>query len=57
VDRYIKDYERVKVLLRNELTPHEISHAVGRGVRTVLQYQEIAYEFHPDLVPDAPEAG
>jgi hypothetical protein len=57
VDRYIKDYERVKVLLRNELTPHEISHAVGRGIRTVLQYQEIAYEFHPDLVPDAPEEG
>jgi hypothetical protein len=45
------------VLLRNELTPNEISHAVGRGDRTVLQYQEIAYEFHPGLVQDAPEEG
>jgi len=50
VDRYIKDYERVKVLLGKELTVKEISHAIGRGERTVLQYREIVLEFHPDLV-------
>mgnify|MGYP006303257553 CR=1 FL=1 len=50
VDRYIKDYERVKVLLRKGLTTQEISHAIGRGARTVIEYQDIAADFHPDLV-------
>lgn len=57
VDRYIKDYERVKVLLDKGLTANEISHAIGRGLRTVLQYHEIVIEFHPDLVPAAREEG
>ncbi len=49
VDRYIKDYERVKVLLRKGLDVTEISHAIGRGLRTIHQYYSIALEFHPDL--------
>jgi hypothetical protein len=52
VDRYIKDYERVKVLLGKELTLTEISHAIGRGRRTVLQYHKIVLEFHPELATD-----
>jgi len=57
VDRYIKDYERVKVLLSKGLSVTEISHAIGQGLRTVLQYYEIALEFHPDLAPVAQEEG
>ena len=57
VDRYIKDYERVKVLLRKNLNVTEISHAIGRGLRTVLQYHQIVLEFHPDLIPAAREEG
>ena len=57
VDRYIKDYERVKVLLSKGLSVTEISHVIGRGLRTVLQYHEIALEFHPDLAPAAQEEG
>ena len=49
VDRYIKDYERVKVLLHKGLTVTEISQAIGRGPQTVLQYQKIILTFHPDL--------
>jgi len=49
VDRYIKDYERVKVLLGKGLTVKEISHAIGRGERTVIEYRDIVLEFHPDL--------
>ncbi len=52
VDRYIKDYERVKVLMRKGLTITEISHAIGRGQWTVEQHQEIALDFHPDLTSD-----
>lgn len=51
VDRYIKDYERVKVLLRTELSVAEISHAIGKGKRTVLEYRKIALKYHPDLAP------
>jgi hypothetical protein len=57
VDRYIKDYERVKVLLGKGLTTNEISHAIGRGLRTVLQYHKIVLKFHPDLVLAAREEG
>ena len=49
VDRYVKDYERVKVLLSKGLTVKEISHAIARGMQTVLQHRQIALEFHPDL--------
>lgn len=48
VDRYIQDYERVKVLLEKNLTAKEISHAIGRGERTVLEYRDIVREFHPE---------
>jgi hypothetical protein len=50
VDHYIKDYERVKVLLGKGLSVTEISQAVGKGVQTVLQYQKIIHQFHPHLV-------
>lgn len=50
VDRYIKDYERVKVLLGKGLGVTEIAHAIGRGQRTVQQYYKLVLEFHPDLV-------
>jgi hypothetical protein len=49
VDRYIKDYERVKALLRKGLTVREVSRAIDRGESTVLQYYEVAGTFHPDL--------
>jgi hypothetical protein len=57
VDRYIKNYERVKVLLGKGLSVTEISHVIGRGLRTVLQYHKIVLEFHPDLAPAAQEEG
>ncbi len=55
VDRYIKDYERVKVLLRKGLSAVEISQAIGRGQGTVLQYIKIAVELHPELAPTGQE--
>lgn len=55
VDRYIKDYERVKLLLRKGFRVREISQATGRGQRTVLQYTKIALELHPELAPAGEE--
>lgn len=50
VDRYIKDYERVKLLARRGLNPNEISQITGRGKKIVTHYVKILKEFHPDLV-------
>jgi hypothetical protein len=55
VDRYIKDYDRVKVLLSKGLTVTEIGHAIGRGLRTVIQYRKILLESHPNLAAVAQE--
>ena len=52
---YIKDYERVKVLLGNGLRVSEMDHAIGRGQRTVHQYGKIVLEFRPDLIPPTQE--
>ncbi len=53
VDRYIKDYERVKALLAKEFSTKEISHLVGRGQKIVREYVEIAMHYHQDLTPPA----
>ncbi len=49
VERYLKDYERVKLLLKPGLTAEEISSMIGRGRTVVLEYIQIAREYHPDL--------
>jgi len=49
VERYLKDYERVKMLLRDHKSAAEISSLIGRGRTVVLQYMRIAEEFHPEL--------
>jgi hypothetical protein len=53
VDRYIKDYERVKVLLGQGLTVREISLATDQGESTVLQHHRVACPFHPNLASAA----
>jgi len=49
VDRYISDYERVKLLLRKGANSKEISQLIGRGLRTVKKYEQLALSFHPQL--------
>lgn len=49
VDRYIKDYERVKFLVRRGLDITEISHLTGRGKQVIKQYLEILKRHHPEL--------
>ncbi|MEA1963615.1 MAG: DUF1670 domain-containing protein [Candidatus Aerophobetes bacterium] len=50
VDRYISDYERVKILLRKGANVKEISQLIGRGLRTVKEYRQIATSYHPGIV-------
>lgn len=54
VDRYLKDYERVKLLLKRGLGAEEISQMIGRGRTVVLEYLQIAQEYHPELFPSPP---
>lgn len=49
VERYLKDYERVKLLLKRGLQAEEISSMIGRGRTVVLEYIQIAREYHPEL--------
>ena len=56
VDRYLKDYDRVKVLLSKGLNLTEISQAIGRGLPTVQQYYELVVTFHPELNSNVQEA-
>lgn len=51
VERYLKDYQRVKMLLKDRKDVPEISILIGRGKSVVLQYLQIAQEFHPELGP------
>ena len=46
VERYLKDYERVKLLLRDGRNADQISQLIDRGKRVVLEYIVIAREFH-----------
>jgi hypothetical protein len=49
VERYLQDYERVKLLLKRRIQVEEIGSLIGRGKRVVLEYVEIARQYHPEL--------
>ena len=49
VDRYLKDYERVKMLLKQNLAVEEISAIIGRGQSVVKEYITQAQTYHPEL--------
>ena len=49
VSRYIKAYERVKLLLKKAMKTEEISRIVNIGQRVVKEYERIAFHFHPEL--------
>jgi hypothetical protein len=49
VERYLKDYERVKLLLKRGMGAEEISTLIGRGKTVVLEYIELAHEHHPEM--------
>ena len=49
VDRYLQDYERVKLLLKRKMEVAEISSTIGRGKTLVVEYIKIARQYHPEL--------
>ena len=49
VERYLEDYERVKLLLKRRVGVEETSSLIGRGKHVVLEYVEIARQYHLKL--------
>jgi DNA-binding CsgD family transcriptional regulator len=49
VERYLKDYERVRMLLKQDLSAEAISAIIGRGKSVVEEYIAQARTYHPEL--------
>jgi hypothetical protein len=52
VGKYIRDYERVKLLLKNHDSLERIVYITGMQPNVVTAYAGIVYQYHPDLVPE-----
>lgn len=50
VGRYLRDYERVKVLLRRQVQTDEIAPLLGLQPSVVKAYVKLIAQYHPDLV-------
>jgi hypothetical protein len=53
VGRYLRDYERVKLLLRHRTASDEIPLLTGLQPSVVADYLTLIHKFHPDLLPQA----
>jgi len=52
VGHYIRDYERVKLLLKSRTTSDRITYLTGLQPNVVRAYTGMVYQYHPDLVSD-----
>lgn len=52
VGQYIRDYERVKLLLRKQECIDRISYLTGMQPNVVRAYVGMVYQYHPDLAPE-----
>jgi hypothetical protein len=53
VGRYLRDYERVKLLLRRQVPSEEIASLTGLQPSVVKAYVQLIALYHPDLCPQA----
>lgn len=52
VGQYIRDYERVKLLLKTHTTSERITYLTGLQPNVVRAYTGMVYQYHPHLVSD-----
>ena len=50
VGRYIRDYERVKLLLSHSTPVERIPQLIGLQPNVAKAYADLAFEYHPNLV-------
>jgi hypothetical protein len=53
VGRYIRDYERVKLLIKHGVSVEQISPMIDLRPSVVDAYVKLIKQYHPDLLPDA----
>ena len=53
VGRYIRDYERVKLLLKRSIPAEQMSRLINMQPNVVNSYVKLAHKYHPDLAPVA----
>ena len=53
VGRYLRDYERVKLLLKNGITVEQIAPMIDMQPSVVNAYVELIRQYHPDLLSNA----
>jgi len=53
VERYLQDYQRVLMLLKQGMGAEEIRGLTGRGKQVVLEYIQLARQYHPELFAEA----
>jgi hypothetical protein len=51
VGKYVRDYERVKLLLKNHQSPERIVYLTEMQPNVVRAYAGMVYQYHPDLAP------
>jgi hypothetical protein len=52
VGRYLRDYERVKLLLKHHVSIEQISPMIDMQPSVVNAYVELIHQYHPDLLPN-----
>ena len=50
--KYIRDYERVKLLLKKRLPADHIGQILQMQPNVVRAYVDLVYQYHPDLMPE-----
>jgi hypothetical protein len=53
VGRYLRDYERVKLLLKHGVVIEQISPMIDMQPSVVKAYVQLLQQYHPDLISDA----
>ncbi len=53
VGRYLRDYERVKLLLSHDIPVEQIGSLSGLQPAVVNAYVKLVQQYHPDLLPDS----
>ena len=52
VGNYIRDYERVKLLLSHHILVERLQQLTGMQPNVIKAYVGMVYQYHPDMVPD-----
>ena len=52
VGHYIRDYERVKLLIKHKSSVEQIVYLTGMRPNVVRAYAGMVYQYHPDLAPE-----